>query len=83
MCLLECRPVATSSSGHEMIVLAVIRCGPSARTSLWLGSLVCFDWIVMTYASVLDPEVGISVTEVEMQIDGQEVITVVFSGTGR
>lgn len=50
-----------------MIVLAVIGCVPSARTSLWLGSLVCFDWIVIAYASVLDPEVGIPLTEVEMQ----------------
>lgn len=39
--------------------------------SLWLGSLVCFDWIVIVYASVLDPEVGIPLTEVDMQIYGQ------------
>lgn len=71
MCLFECRPVATSSSGPETIVLAMIRCVPSARMSLWLGSLVCLDWIVIVFASVLDPEVGISLTEVEMQIDGQ------------
>lgn len=49
----------------------MIQCVLSARTSLWLGSLVCLDWIVIVYASVLDPEVGISLTEVEMQIDGQ------------
>ena len=65
MCLFASRPVGTSRSGHEMIVLAVIRCVP--RTSLWLGSLVCFDWIVIAYASVLDPEVGIPLNEVKMQ----------------
>lgn len=71
MCLFECRAAATSSSGLETIVLSVIRCVPSARMSLWLGSLVCFDWIVIVYASVLDPEVGIPLTEVDMQIYGQ------------
>lgn len=71
MYLFECRAVATSSTGLETIVLAVIRCVLSARTSLWLESLVCFDWIVIVCASVLDPDVGIPLTEVDMQIYGQ------------